>query len=532
MSSESGKSIVRGVSILSVAGIFCKLLGLVFTVPLTRTIGSEGLGIYQSVYPTYNLLLTLSSAGLPVAVSRMVSAYLAKDDPRNAHRVFKTAIWLLTGMGCVCMLLMLAGNGLLTAWVKEPRASMGFFAIAPCLAIVCALSAFRGFMQGQQNMKPTALSQIVEQLGKLVFSLPLAILGTRHSLAHGAAGALLGITLSEACATLVVAVIYFRRRSSFFRIRQLSSAPETGTLAVASQLFLISIPITVSACIVPLAQFVDSVMMVPRMMDSGLTNEAARSLYGVFSGLVIRLINMPTALALAVAMSLVPAVSAAQAVRDKAAMQKACDQGLKLAFLIGFPCSVGMSVLARQVFGFLYYESLATEQFQTGWELLTVSSLTVVLFTAVQATSAILQGLGRQRIPMYTLIAGVSCKILMNYILVGIPGINIHGGPWASITCYTVSLVPNLYFVCKYAEIRCNVRDWIGKPALAAAVMGGVIFVLRSILPFHRLSTILEVAAGVAFYFLIALKTGAMDQADLSAFTRRLPWKKANGKKS
>ena len=522
MSSQAGKSLAKGVSILSVAGILCKLLGLLITVPLTRTIGAEGLGIFQSVYPTYNLLLTLSSAGLPVAVSRMVSAYLAKDDPRNAHRVFRTALWLLTGMGCFCMILMLAGNGLLTEWVKEPRASYGFFAIAPCLTIVCSLSAFRGFMQGQQDMKPTAVSQIVEQVGKLFFSLPLAWWGTKRSLALGAAGALLGITIAEACAVIVMAVYYFRNRSGFQAIPQLSTAAEADRGAVSKRLLFISVPITVSACIVPLAQFVDSVMMVPRMMDSGLTNEAARSLYGVFSGLVIRLINMPTALALAVAMSLVPAVSAAQAVHDRVGMQKACDQGLRLSFLIGFPCSIGMSVLAKQVFGFLYYESIANDQlFQTGWELLTVSSLTVVLFTAVQATSAILQGLGKQRIPMYTLIVGVTFKIIMNYILVGIPGVNIHGGPYASIVCYSASLIPNLYFVCRYAEIRFNLKDWILKPALAAACMGVCVWGLRTALPFHRATTILEVAAGVGVYFIAALMTGAMDKAELASILGR-----------
>ena len=279
---------------------------------------------------------------------------------------------------------------------------------------------------------------------------------------------------------------------------------------MAGQLFVISVPITISACIVPLAQFVDSVMMVPRMMDAGLTNEVARSLYGVFSGLVIRLINMPTALALAVAMSLVPAVSAAQALQDRSAMQKACNQGLRLAFLIGFPCSVGMSVLAKPVFGFLYFESLAPEQFQIGWELLTVSSLTVVLFTAVQATSAILQGLGKQRIPMYTLIAGVSCKIIMNYILVGIPGFHIHGGPFASIVCYSVSLIPNLYYVCRYADIPLNLKEWILRPAMAAALMGLAVWSLQLILPFHRLCTLVEVAVGIGVYFLAAFCIAAL----------------------
>ena len=522
MSSDSRKSIIRGVSVLSLAGILCKLIGLFFTVPLTRIIGSEGLGIYQSVYPTYNLLLTLSSAGLPVAVSRMVSHYLAREEPRNAHHVFKTAFWLLTGIGCVFMILMIVGNGALTGWVKEPRASLGFYVIAPCLTIVCALSAIRGYMQGHQDMKPTAVSQIVEQICKVLFSLPLAYLGARRSLADGAAGSLLGITLSEACATAAMAIVYYRKKNSLRGIPQQSErAPEsTGVLAV--RLFRIAIPITVSACIVPLAQFVDSVMMVPRMMDSGLSNDVARSMYGVFSGLVIRLINMPTALALAIAMSLVPAVSAAQAVHDEKGTRQAADQGLRMAFMIGFPCSIGMSVLAKQIFGFLYLESLKPEQFQTGWELLTVSSLTVVLFTVVQATSGILQGLGKQRIPMYTLVAGVGCKILMNYILVGIPGINIHGGPYASIVCYSVSMIPNLFYVCRYARLSFNWKEWILKPGCAAAVMGLVIYGLRSLLPLNRMLTILEVAVGVVVYVLAALKLGMISASDLASMKNRI----------
>ncbi len=528
--SQTGKSIAKGVSVLSIAGILCKLIGLLFTVPLTRIIGSEGLGIYQSVYPTYNLLLTLSSAGLPVAVSRMVSHYLAKEDPRNAHRVFKIALWVLTGIGSLFMFLMLVGNGALTLWVREPRAASGFIAIAPCLALVCALSAFRGFMQGQQNMKPTALSQIVEQAAKVLFSLPLAYWGARRSLADGAAGALLGITLSEACATLLIAIIYFRNKKFFSLLPQKAPDSSIRVGKLASQLFIISIPITISACIVPLAQFVDSVMMVPRMIDSGLTNETARSLYGVFSGLVIRLINMPTALALAIAMSLVPAVSASQAVHDEEGTRQACDQGLKLAFLIGFPCSIGMSVLAKQIFGFLYLESLQPDHFRTGWELLTISSLTIVLFTVVQATSGILQGLGKQRIPMYTLIAGVTCKIVMNYILVGIPGINIHGGPYASLICYTVSMIPNLYFVCRYAHLKFNYRDWVFKPGLSALLMGLVVWILKTFLPTNRLFTLIEVMAGIAVYILVSYKLGVVSQREISylkSFLRR----KGNHKK-
>ena len=144
------KSIVGGMTVLGLTGIICKLVGVLFVIPLTWLIGADGLGIYQAVFPTYNLLLTVSSAGLPVAISRMVSHCLAKDDPRNARRVFRVALWLLTGLGCLCTIVILAGSGMLAQRVNQPESEIGFLVIAPCVAIVCVLSAFRGFMQGQQ----------------------------------------------------------------------------------------------------------------------------------------------------------------------------------------------------------------------------------------------------------------------------------------------------------------------------------------------------------------------------------------------
>lgn len=517
---KSTKSLIGGMTVLGLTGIICKLVGVLFSIPLTWIIGADGLGIFQSVFPTYNLLLTVSSAGLPVAVSRMVSHCLAKDDPRNAKRVFRTALWLLAALGLICTILMLVCNPLLVARVKEPESSMGFYVIAPCVAIVCVLAAFRGFMQGQQNMVPTATSQLIEQVGKVFISLPLAYLGSRHSLAAGAAGALLGITIVEALALLYMILLYFRRRASFDTIPQLSDEPPIATRTLSERLLRISVPITISSCIVPLAQFVDSAMMVDRMIASGLTQAQARPLYGLFSGLVIRLINIPTGLALAVAMSLVPAISAAKAVNDSKAIAQQANFGLRFAFLIGMPCSVGMSLLARPIMAFFYESTLSAEHLRIASELLSMSSLTVVLFTVVQATSSILQGLHRQRLPMYTLVAGVACKILLNYILIGTPGINIYGGPIASIVCYTVSMVPNLYFVCKHGQLRFNWMGWVVRPGLATAAMGAAVWLARTLLPTGRFWTLAEVALGVAVFIAAALFFKAMTPDDFRAFRR------------
>ena len=521
MASKS-KSIIGGMTVLGIAGIICKLVGVLFSTPLTYVIGAQGQGIYNAVFPTYNLLLTISSAGLPVAVSRMVSSALAKDDPHSAKHVFRVALLLLTTLGCLAAIIMLAGSGMLAARVNQPDSKIGFQVIAPCVAVVCMMSAFRGFIQGQQDMVPTAISQLIEQVGKVFLALPMAYIGNQMGgVAMGAAGALLGTTIVEGIALLYMILLYFRRRSRFDAIPQLAPEQNASTKRIAEQLMVIAIPITIGSCIVPLSQFIDSAMLVNRCVVSGLTHDAAVETYGVFSGMVIRLINIPTALSLAVSMSLVPAISSAWAVQDMDAVQRQTNLGLRFAFLIGLPCSVGMSVLSEQIFRFFYQGSLSEENIMTGSTLLMVSSLTVVLFTVVQATSSILQGVRKQRIPMYTLVAGVVCKIALNYTLVGIPGFNIHGAPISSLVCYTVSLVPNLYYVMKYTGTKFNWRDWLVRPGIATLAMGAAVCLMTRILPFSRLLTIVEVAVGIAVFVVTTIWTKALTKEDLNAFRRK-----------
>ena len=528
MKATSGKtkSIIGGMTVLGLAGVICKLVGVLFSIPLQWMIGLEGLGVYNAVFPTYNLLLTISSAGLPVAVSRLVARSLAKDDPRSAKKVFRTALLLLTVLGCIATIIILGGSGMLAQRVKIPESQLGFQLIAPCVALVCVLSSFRGFMQGQQNMTPTAISQLIEQVGKVGIALPLAHLGSVYgaesgmSAAYGAAGALLGTTIAEAAALVYMLLLYLRNRSRFNALPQHAAEDEAGG-SVMKQLLAISIPITIGACIVPLSQWIGSAMLMDRLQAAGNAYDAAKQLYGLFTGTVIRIINIPTALALAVSMSLVPAISSAKALNDDETVRRQSDLGLRFAFLIGFPCSIGMSVLAEPIMRFFYENTMEEAYLITGGQLLAVSSMTIVLFTVVQATSSILQGLGKQRIPMYTLVAGVVCKVILNYVLVGIPGIGIHGAPIASLVCYTVSLVPNLYYVLKYGKVRFNLMGWLVRPGIAAAAMGLSVWLLRLILPSHRLLTLLEVAVGVAVYAAAALAIKAVTKEDLRAFRRR-----------
>ena len=208
--SKTQKSIVGGMTVLSVVGIVSKVIGALHRIPLAWLISDTGMGVYQLIFPTYNMLLAISSAGLPVAISRMVSYSLARDDPRNAKRTFRIALCFLSALGLIAMLLMILFSPQLAVRSKNPATQSGFVTIAPALLLVCSMSALRGFMQGQQNMVPTAISQFIEQVAKVLIALPLAYWGSKVSISYAVAGVLLGTSTAEALALLYMICIYLR----------------------------------------------------------------------------------------------------------------------------------------------------------------------------------------------------------------------------------------------------------------------------------------------------------------------------------
>ena len=534
---QKTKSLIGGISILGLAGLICKVVGVLYRIPLAAYIGGEGLGIYQKVFPSYNLLLTISSAGIPVAISRMVSHYITCRDPRSARRIFRVAAWALAALGLITTLLLMALSASLAERAGTASAQAGFIAIAPSLFLVCVMSAFRGYMQGHRNMLPTAVSQLIEQVGKVAVALPLAVIGMKKGgPAYGAAGALLGTSMAEAAALVYMMITHARTKREFAAIAQDESAALLSNKTIGKRLLSISIPITLGACIVPLAGLIDSFMLTDLMEAGGMDATEALVRYGLYSGMVITLINVPTALAMAMSTNLVPAISAALAKgnRDTAARESAT--GLRVAVVVGFPCSVGMSLLAKPLLYLFYSASYTAAQLDVAASLLNVSAMTIVLFTVVQATSGILQGCGKQRIPMYTLMAGVVCKIILNYVLVGIPGFDIHGAPIASLVCYTVSMVPNLYYVVKYTGCRFSVKDLILRPGACTLLMGAAVYALwqfvftEKMLSAGRLALLVAVlvcvGAGVMVYAAAALKLGAIKKEDLPARVRRLIWRK------
>lgn len=527
---ERQRSLIGGISVLGAAGLICKIVGVLYRIPLSNMIGSLGMGLFGQVMPWYNLLLSITSAGIPVAISRMVSHYITIGEPGNAHRVFKTALKLLTVLGVATTVILALLSRPLAEFVKTPQGYQSFICIAPSLFFVCIMSAYRGYMQGMRRMMPTAVSQLIEQVGKVVAALPLASIGfARGGWVLGSAGALLGTSLAE-CAAMLYMII----RCRFVKTPPAAS-DETSVSGrtLARRIVMIAIPITLGACIVPLSNSIDASMLKRLMMASGFSPDAAQARHGLLTGIVFPLINVPTALAMAMSTNLVPSVAAGLARKDMKYVARETGIGLQAASVVGFPCSIGMSLLAKPIVFLCFSGSYSHEELMLASSLLEFSAMTIILFTMVQATSGALQGAGKQKIAMLTLVAGVVCKIALNVILVSRYDINIHGAPIASLACYTVSMIPNLYYTCKYTSYRFSVMNIILRPLGASALMGGTVWALYTFvfggeqgmlnagLSRRLLLVVVCIAAGVIVYLAAAFLLKAINPDDLPARFRR-----------
>ncbi len=502
--SQKKNTLVGGFAILSVVGILSKVIGIFFQVPLTNLIDVDGQGIFQKVYPTYTWLLAISTAGIPVAISRLVAESVALGRHRQAKSLLKTALILLVAIGTGLMLLLIAVADPLARLVGDPEAALGYRMIAPAVLAVSVMSVFRGYMQGRSRMTPTAVSQLVEQVAKAAISLPLAKYGLQFGLAQAAGYALLGVTIAETIAMLFMLIVYMTRRRDFAGAEKGDSIVPPGFRPLSKRLIAIAVPITIGSMIVPLALQIDSAMLTNILLGIGYTQDEARVMFGALNGVVSSMINVPTVFATAVCIGLVPIVSAARVENRRGDMAQASLLGMRLGSLIGMPCAVGMSMLALPILRLLYTK-IAPDKLQLSADILTISALSVFFFTMVQATTGILQGAGLHKVPMMSLVAGVLCKVALNLLLVSIPSVNIFGAPVASIACYSVSMAVNTLWILRKVGFRMRWGDVFLRPAAATAGMAGAVFLMTRALNMERRITVLPVILVAALVYVTLL---------------------------
>ncbi|MDR2088815.1 MAG: polysaccharide biosynthesis protein [Clostridiales Family XIII bacterium] len=514
----SKKTFLSGAAILGAAGLLVQMMGAVFRIPLANIIGEVGMGYYQTAYPVYIFLLVFSTNGAPAAISKMTSERIAAGRRAEAHRVFKLSFVVMLAFGLAAALGVAIFAEPLARFVKSEGSYFSLLAIAPSLLFVPLMSVFRGYFQGMQEMRPTAVSQLFEQAIRVGVGLSLAVFFVSDSLELASAGACFGASVGPVAGILILLVIYARQKrrtggppAREMRVRgKEADAGGERTGALLKTLVALTVPTTIGISILPIMNVVDMLLCRIRLIDAGFGAREAEGLYGLMAGFAAPIINIPMALALSIALSMVPAVAAACGAGDREFLDTNIRMGLRTAMIIGVPCAFGLMLLAEPILRLIYPAQTVAS---SAAPCLAILGAGVVFLCVAQAMAGILQGLGRASLPVVSLLAGVAVKFALTYALTAVPALHINGAAIGSTAGYAVVGGLNLFFVKRSAGVRFDAVLSVVKPlasgVLMCAALGLVYFVCRLFLSLGA-STLAAICAAAVAYVPAILKSGAV----------------------
>ncbi|HHY41589.1 MAG TPA: polysaccharide biosynthesis protein [Thermoanaerobacterales bacterium] len=512
--SDRKDSFLKGALILTIAGFIVKILGAAYRIPLALLIKDEGMGLYQMAYPIYLILLSISTAGLPTAISKMVSEDAALGKYKNAYRIFVVSLVVLALVGLVLTVVLIAGAELLSIRVyQNPKAYYSIVSIAPAIFFVSVMSCFRGFFQGLQDMTPSAISQIVEQIGRVVAVFILANILLPYGVEFAAAGAAFGPVAGAVAGLIVLILVYYNRRGYLLTKMSLdTSRTFEDFVHIIYRLFSFAIPITLGGLVSPFMNMADAAIVSSRLQYAGFSVKRATELFGQLTGMAAPLVNLPVVATTALSASLVPAISEAVALNNRQMIASRAETGMRFSIIFGLPAAVGMYVLAEPITVLLYKNAEAGISLE-------VLSWGVVFLALTQTTTGILQGIGQTMIPVKNMFIGAAIKVVINYVLTGITYINIKGAALGTVIGYLIPSLFNALQVIKWTDLKVDLNYMVIKPAFAAAIMGISVKLAHGELMLLGLSqnkaTVFAIALGVLVYVLALLLSGGLKQNDL-----------------
>lgn len=515
----SKSNFLKGAAILGIAGIITKILGAFYRIPLSNLIGTEGLGYYQTAYPLYTLLVAISTAGFPIAISKLIAEKRAIEDYHGANRIFRISFWGFLFMGISTSLLIALFARPIVRLAGNENGYYALIALAPALLLVPIMSAFKGYFQGKQYMVPTAVAQTVEQFFRVSTGLPLAYIFLKDGLPKAAGGASFGGTVGAAAGMLFMISVYFRERQARDKELAMSKVYDREDIkTIAKNILRVAIPITIGASMVPIINNIDTFIIMRRLQAIGYSAKEASGLFGQLTGNAQTLINLPQVVSLSLAMSLVPAISEAIAKNRTQDMQNITKSGLRMTMLIGFPAAIGLFVLSTPIMQLLYYKNTLQEQLGAG-AVLQILSISLIFLTMLQSLTAVLQGLGKPMVPVKNLGIGVIAKVVLTYTLTGIPALNIKGAALSTVITFMIAATLNYIEVKRLTQANMDSFNTMIKPAGAAVVMGIAVYagfqISKGVIG-GKFGTIFAIGVGGIVYLLVLLLTGALSDEDFA----------------
>ncbi|WP_337366266.1 polysaccharide biosynthesis protein [Phascolarctobacterium sp.] len=510
----SNNKFLKGTLILTVSSIVVKVIGSLNWIILSRVLGGEGIGLYQMGFPIYLMAITLSSAGIPVAISIITAEKLAQKDFLGAKRVFNVSLRLLFVTGLVFASALFFGAQWLVDnhWIRDGRAYYSIIALAPAVFFVTFLASFRGYLQGWQIMTPTAASEIVEQLMRVITMIVFANMFMPYGLAYAAGGASMGAGVGAFCALLVLMWFYGRLKHKLKEdlVQQNPLAVRESARAIISRLLRLALPVSMSSLMLPVVANLDLLIVPQRLEAAGFHISQATEFFGYLTGMAVPLINLATIFTAAMTISLVPAISESRALNDTGGILAKTRTAFRVALIITCPCFVGMYFLAEKIAALIYNAPGAASAIQT-------MSAGILLLGLHQISTGILQGLGRTSIPVINMILAAAVKVVLSWSLTAIPTLGIKGAAMATVVDFGLAAVLNMIFIYKYTGFALSFNG-VFKPALASAVMGAALYgVIMLTSGWGAWAILAAIAVAVPVYGGVLLATGGMDKNDLNS---------------
>lgn len=522
------QTFLQGTAVLAMATVLVKLMGFLFKVPLNNIIGEDGFGYFNTAYDVYNVLLMISTTGLPVAMSRMISQAQTLGNHAQIRRIYRTSLYVFLTIGMVGSLGMLFFCRQLSVMVTTNENSWAAIAaLAPCVLLICLVSAYRGFFQGQSNMTPTSVSQIFEAVTRLVVGLGLAWLVMKLTgeaavrvqgivLASGetaqdygditlaAGGAILGVTLGS-----LISVVYLHhkfRQSN--QILSLGGGTAKSTRSTMKELLSIAVPITLGSAGLQIINLFDTMIYMRRLTGAlQWTEKMADSAKGVYN-FCQTVFALPCSFIPTITIAVIPAITASLTRKDLAEAKATSESSVRTMALIAMPCAAGLFVMAEPVIRLLC-STYTEDRIQLAATMLAILGLTVIFNSLVLLLNAIMQAHGDVVTPVVNMLIGGIIKIIVNYILVGQPNLNIVGAPIGTFICYISITALDLIAMKRHISARPAIFKNIIRPGLASAIMGAATFmvyrVLSNAISSWKLACLLSLAFAVVLYAVLVV---------------------------
>lgn len=523
------QSTSKSFAILGTASIICKVLAIIY-LPFQRNImGDAGNAVVANGYIIYTFLFSLSNAGLPSGISKLVSQQAALGDHKSGIKILKSAYVVILALSIICSAILLFGaHWIANVYFKQQNAELMIMWFAPTLIVTSVSCAFRGYFQGRQNMKAVAISQVLEQILNTVFTVVFAWLLIKRGIAYGAAGTTVGTLLGALGAATFLTFIFFglEKRHRQHEIKhQRYDGPELTTRQVYKEIMRYSLPAILSTLATNAPSLIDANQCIRRLIAGGFSVVDANTIYGIYSYQYQRLFTLAIAFSTALVTAMIPAVSSALAVGDNRLTRHRINESYKAIYIVTIPSIAGLTFLAQPVISLIWFNLKAG-----GSQLVALGVWTAMFMTIQYVQTSILIAAGRPVIASVNQIVSMSAKLLLNYVLIAIPSINIGGAIIGTAVGWLISIILNQIAINRSFDFKIYFVRMMIKPAAVSIVMGaaclGIYTGLSKLLnlvfmghvPFLYLSDVAVIVAvliGIAIYFALIIKIRGVKKRDI-----------------